>query len=160
MKLYLAILETLKDLDTHETDRLYQSMIDKADFEEATIDDDFPMFIFPDGRILGSFGYGDEDEGVARALYHNNIYDAESKYFKGTSNHPMLDIQIATYHNLIIVVPMDEEGAIIIPDNVEPTTQQLQLIKAFKNKGYTIENWDTLDDVPDHRRNRLAEKRK
>jgi hypothetical protein len=167
------VTETLKDLNMDKVNQLYDKLIATYFVPKETVDWNI-MYLFPDGRMLGSKvepaktkrGRGTRTS-YHTAIYQTDYYDVEDapleKFIERTfekknrleadpsldnfekdDRHPASNPILAKYYNLIIVVPLDEDGGIIIPDGVEPTEEQTNRIEELLAFGYKMlskKNW-------------------
>ena len=135
-------LESLKDLDMNRANRLYNEMVNSGMFEEYNTVNDNIMYVFPDGRMLGSRPYYEERTGdKMRGTFHIHLYKASSdKSIRPLGReHPALDTELGKYYNLVVVSPMDDmnlgtsAGYILLNENVELTdAQQLRVEELFE----------------------------
>lgn len=149
------MLETIKDLQMDKAKELFDSMIASGSFVERKEIDHTVMFIFPDGRLLGSQDFDPKMStklgnnvsaylGI-RPAYHSEMtrYLPEEMKKKAHKDkwgiHPLSNDRIGKYYNIIIVAQGHISNQVLVPYLVEPTPQQLSRLQEFKSKGFNVE---------------------
>lgn len=138
-------LESLKDLDINRANRLYNELVESGIFEEYNEVNENIMYVFPDGRMLGSRPYEEEHTGdKMRSAFHIHLYrhSSDKTLRPGGKEHPALDPELGKYYNLVVVSPMDDmnfygtAGFILLNENVELTEAQQSRVEELYRFGY------------------------
>jgi hypothetical protein len=134
MKRSNLILESLANLDRPAVKQLFANAAHSGIFVPEQEPTDNILFIFPDGNMLA---YNE-----LNGTMHQEIYDVltDDKRLTGKDiHHPALDPILAEYYNLVVVIPGDELGVIVVPTGVEPTSEQNVMIDELESKfGYEL----------------------
>ena len=154
MNKFKAIIESLKDLRPDLVNNLFDSMIQSSEFDEGTIINENTMFIFPDGRLIEAAESPFEEEGgmLDRYAHHEDLYyqiaedtleQVLGQTKKAFNRHPVRDLDLSKFYNLIFVAVFHQARYIIVPENVEPTEQQLARLREAQAAGFVIESGES-----------------
>ena len=149
------ILETLKDLQMDKANKLFDDMIASGSFVERQEIDHTVMFLFPDGRLLGSRDF-DKNKTVklsekvsaylgVRPAYHSELTHHLPEEMKKKAHkdkwgiHPLSNDRVGKYYNIIIVAQGHISNQVLVPYLVEPTEAQKKRLEEFKSLGFNVE---------------------
>jgi len=149
-----AILESIKDLDVGATAELFHKLTHTYGYVEQDNLSEASMFIFPDGKIVGTeyVEVGAEvvkGKGQRRLSRKNHQIlnflvrpeyagpDAKADYMHRM--HPAFIDEINTYYNIIFVAVFHTSGALLIPAKTDPTLNQQERIQEARSLGWRIE---------------------
>ena len=148
-KIIQLVLESLRNLDMDAAKKLYDNSGRAGFYPPESLTENI-MYIFPDGRVLAGDTIYHEVEASDgsmvidedRQTYHHHLYAAvPSGNYTHHDLHPMQDDLLNDIYNLVVVVPMDEEGTIFIPEATVPTFAQMEMIERLKLEGYDVKDF-------------------